>query len=295
MRKLIPSELTELDTFFDKGLNTTDTHYTTVATVLKGGNVWSMYKLIKSSSAIKRMIDEELLDAINKHGCYEYTLHKDFKETVHVDSSNMDCDDIDVYESFVRELGRRTALVPDQLVFRLLSRGTLEKCYDNKPFFSTDHPVGSSTISNLDEGNGIAWYLLDCSAPLKPLMYQEHRAPELNKFSTAEDTYVSCLYSASLRCSAKFGFWQMAYCSKKPLNIENFNKAYVSMQYFTDNDGIPLNITPTHLVVPPSLEREARMVLCQTLPNGASNPCCGAVEVIVSPYIEDEGNVCTQQ
>lgn len=46
------------------------------------------------------------------------------------------------------------------------------------------------------------------------------------------------------RCNSSFGFWQTAYCSKKPLNDANFNAAYDAMTAFKADDGRPLVIKP---------------------------------------------------
>lgn len=195
----------------------------------------------------------------------------------------------------MKELGRSAAIFPDQLVFVLLAKGVTEKCYDDKPFFAADHPVGSSTASNLDSDTGTAWYLLDCSRALKPLIYQERKKPVLTQMTNLDDENVfmenTYRYGVDMRCNVGFGFWQMAFCSKKTLDATNFNSAYTAMQSFMNNKGVPLGIMPTHLVVPPSLRAEAMTLVAQVLANGASNPNYDIVKVVVCPWLVDNSAV----
>lgn len=66
-----------------------------------------------------------------------------------------------------------------------------------------------------------AWFLMDCSKPLKPLIYQERRKPEFKQqTNTAGDNVPDSvflldefLFGVDCRAEAAFGHWQLAYGS----------------------------------------------------------------------------------
>jgi len=65
--------------------------------------------------------------------------------------------------------------------------------------------------------NPTAWFLLDTSKPLKPIIFQERKKPALASLDKATDSNVfmngQALYGVDTRCNAGYGFWQMAYGS----------------------------------------------------------------------------------
>lgn len=66
-------------------------------------------------------------------------------------------------------------------------------------------------------GTDTAWYLLCTSRPLKPLIYQERKAPRFVSLDQETDDNVfmrkQYLYGVDGRSNAGYGFWQMAYGS----------------------------------------------------------------------------------
>lgn len=66
-------------------------------------------------------------------------------------------------------------------------------------------------------GNDTAWYLLCTSKPLKPLIFQERKAPKFDALIDDKDENVfmrkQYLYGVHSRANAGYGFWQMAYGS----------------------------------------------------------------------------------
>lgn len=79
----------------------------------------------------------------------DYTIkNKDFELTVGVGRNAIEDDKIGLYNPSIQMLAESAALHPDELVFSLLSDAFTALCYDGKPFFSADHPVGEKTVSN---------------------------------------------------------------------------------------------------------------------------------------------------
>ena len=80
----------------------------------------------------------------------DYTIkNKSWELTFGIPREAVEDDKIGLYNPGVESLGREAATHPDELVFKLLKDGFTALCYDGKPFFSDDHPVGDGTVSNL--------------------------------------------------------------------------------------------------------------------------------------------------
>ncbi|WP_186368172.1 Mu-like prophage major head subunit gpT family protein, partial [Yersinia hibernica] len=62
-----------------------------------------------------------------------------------------------------------------------------------------------------------AWFLLDTTRPVKPLIYQERKKPVFVEQTDYDSDSVYMrrmfLFGAEARCAGGYGFWQMAYGS----------------------------------------------------------------------------------
>lgn len=216
--------------------------------------------------------------------------NKDWEATIEVDRNDIEDDSIGVYRPIVAELGRASAQHPDELVFGLLKDGFTTLCYDGQYFFDTDHPVGSGTASNHGGGAGTAWFLLDASRAIKPLIFQSRREVEFVSKDSPDDEHVfmrkKYIYGVDRRDNAGLGLWQLAYASKDTLNAANYASARSAMMSLKDDEGRPLWINPTLMVVPPSLEAAAREVLMnERTAAGGTNPWRNTAELLVVPWL----------
>lgn len=89
-------------------------------------------------------------------------------------------------------------------------------------------------------------------------------------------------YGIRARANAGYGLWQMAYCSQAALTPENYALARASMASLTGDNGLPLGIEPSLLVVPYTLEAQARQLLKADEINGSSNIWKESAELIVT-------------
>ncbi len=216
--------------------------------------------------------------------------NKDWEVTIEVDRNDIEDDAIGVYRPIVAEMGRAAALHPDELVFGLLRDGFTQTCYDGQYFFDTDHPVGDATASNFGGGTGTAWYLLDVSRQIKPLIFQSRREVEFVSKDRADDESVfmrkKYLYGVDRRDNAGYGLWQLAYASKDTLDATNYGAARSAMMGRKDEEGRPLGVTPNLLVVPPELEAQAREILINERDaQGATNKWRGSAELLVVSWL----------
>ena len=93
------------------------------------------------------------------------------------------------------------------------------------------------------------------------------------------------IYGVDARVNAGFGLWQLAHKSSAELTAANFEAAKLAMTGISNDNGKPMRITPSILLVPPSLESKARSIIAPTLANGASNVNENSVEVLVSSWL----------
>lgn len=281
-------------TAFNKGLAEAPSRYKDVAMVVPSDAAETEYGWLGETPAIREWLGDRHVHGLLTSG---YTIkNRLFESTIGVKRTQIEDDRYGVMSPLYQKMGRDAALFPDTLVFSLLSAGFSEPCYDGQNFFDAEHPVigedGSETlVSNVQAGSGEAWFLLDCSQPVRPLIYQERIPFEFQHMDKASDPHVfmqdQYVYGTRGRGNAGFGLWQLAFGSKAELNPVNYAAARAAMQSRRGDNGKRLGITATHLVVSPALEAQARGLLVAThLENGATNVWAGSAEMIMTPYLD---------
>ncbi|MGX2947356.1 Mu-like prophage major head subunit gpT family protein [Frederiksenia canicola] len=260
---------------FKDGLAKAPSQYTAIATVVKSTTASNTYGWLGQMPGLVEWIGDRVLTAIQAHG---YAIaNKDWANGVEIKKTDIEDDNVGIYSPLIEELGRAAAEKPDELVFGALKAGFSTECYDKQYFFDTDHPVGANvdgtspkSVSNItDDGTGVtvdgAWYLLDCSRSLKPIIYQERKAPTPAQITDLNDEKVfmknTFTYGVDSRSNVGYGFWQQAHAVKGKLTAENLWKAIEAMRAVRGDGDKRLGIKPTHIVVPPSLEKEAVRLL----------------------------------
>ncbi|MTI74722.1 MAG: hypothetical protein FH747_13870 [Stenotrophomonas sp.] len=269
--------------------------YKDVALVVPSTTSTEEYGWLGLFPSMREWVGDRVVNGVLAHG---YSIkNKSFELTIGVPREAIEDDQYGVFSPLFTDMGKVGAENPDKLVFGLIKNGASTLCYDGQYFFDTDHPVTAadgtvSSQANWDNngGSGTAWYLLDTSRGIKPVIYQERKAPNfVAKDSETDDNVFSrkeYQYGIDSRCNVGFGLWQLAYGSRKALDETNLIAAYTAMTERLGDGGRPLGVKPTVLLVPPSLEWAARkLVNATTLANGADNVLKGVVEVKVSPFL----------
>lgn len=280
---------------FAGGLGQAATQWDKIATTVPSTTGAEEYGWLGAFPNMREWIGDRVINGMATHG---YTIrNKPFEMTVGVPRTALEDDQYGIYSPMMTEMGRAAAAHPDQLVFNLLKNGPSTLCYDGQNYFDTDHPVldaAGATISQANwdnnSGSGTPWYLLDTSRALKPVIFQDRKRPNfVSKTSETDDNVFDrgeYVYGVDSRCNVGFGFWQLAYGSRKTLDETNLTAALTAMAERTGDGGRPLGIKATTLVVPPSLEWVAKKLInATTLANGADNVLKGVVTVEVSPWL----------
>lgn len=303
MAIITPALLQGLKTGFKaeyaKGLSMVEPMYQDIATTILSATASNTYGWLGQFPQLREWIGDRQIKDMAAHG-YQI-VNKLYESTVGVKRTDIEDDNLGVYAPLIQEMGRAAAAHPDELVFDLLRDAHTVDCYDGKKFFATDHQIAANvdgtgalvTVSN-SAGPGLAvtpaWFLLDTSRAIKPLIFQQRLRPELQALTDTKDESVftkdQYRYGVRVRHSVGVGFWQMAYRSQQTLNAENFGKAYDAMLEMKTDGMRPLAIKPTVLVVPVQLRAAAvELLKMKYLPGGGSNPNYEIVKLIVSPWL----------
>ncbi len=279
---------------FNKGLKNATPQHNKIATVIKSNNRSEDYAQLGNWPKIREWIGDRQLAKLKKH---VYTItNKKYESSIVVDRDDVDDDVLGLYGAQAESIGDDASLFPDELVFGLLMQGFTEICYDGLPFFSANHLVGEegkeTPVTNIvgtgDEG-GEPWFLLDTSRPLKPLIHQKRRDFEFKAMDDMNSDHVvlkdEFIYVVDGRGNAGFGFWQLAIGSTAPLTKENINKARKLMRSFTSDNGTPLLVKPTTLVVGGDNEAVAEELILTEKTGNTSNTLYKKFDLLVSPHI----------
>lgn len=273
---------------FNQGFQTAQSYLERLATVVNSSGRDETYAWLGAIPMLREWIGERQAKDLELH---DYSLKNvTFESTVKVKREDIEDDRAGVYSPLIRLMGEMAKKHPDKLLFELIREGQTRLCYDKKPFFSTEHPMKEGTASNLDDGSGSAWYLLDTSKSLKPFIFQKRRDYSIVSKTALSDDDVfyknEHVYGVDGRVSAGYGLWQFAYCSQQPLTHENYARIRSAMRSLKAENGMPLDAVPDLLVVPPALEESAlHVVKAELLENGRSNIYAGTAEAMVSPWL----------
>jgi phage major head subunit gpT-like protein len=94
------------------------------------------------------------------------------------------------------------------------------------------------------------------------------------------------LFGVDARYNCGYGMWQYIFRSNQALDETNFESLWEAMIQQTADNGKPLKVSPTHLIVPSSLHFDAkRLINQQILAAGESNIHQNEVTIIRSPHL----------
>jgi phage major head subunit gpT-like protein len=277
---------TGFSTSFQRGLGTTTSLHTRVATIVPASTKEQKYGWLGKVPNVREWIGPRQVQNLTQH---DYAIkEKPFELTLGVDRDDIETDNIGIYAPLFEEMGASTGSHWDMLTFGQLKAGFNTSCYDGQSFFDTDHPViledGSvGMVANTDGGAGT-------SRPLKPIILQKRRDFEFVARDQLTDDNVfnnkEFQYGADARGNVGYGFWQFAWGSKQTLNAANYAIARAALSTMKGDYGRPLGLMPNLLVVPGTLESAARKLLnSEYAAGGETNEWKGTAELLVCPWL----------
>jgi len=289
------------NTSFNKGMETAPTAYREIAMVVPSGSKEQTYGWLGQFPKMREWLGDRVVKNLAAHSFT--VVNRKFESTISVPRSDIEDDQYAVFGPILTEIGRSAGEHPDDLVSTLLADGFTELAYDGQYFFDDDHPVKTgdgteTTVSNFQAGGGPAWFLLDTSRAVKPMLFQERIPYRLQSLNQETDENVfwrdQYIYGVRARANAGFGLWQLAFASKDTLDAANYEAARKAMMELKGDEGRPLGVKPDTLVVPPSLEGAGLRLLnngsrVETVGAGDSvaltNEWAGTAKLIVSPWL----------
>lgn len=274
--------------------------YLSIATEIPSASARNTYPFLGTIDDMREWLGPRIAKQLKSH---RYAIeNREFELTIEVPKNELKDDAggaVAMYSGIAALHAASVALQPDQLMFREIvamdppdGQAANALSYDGQNFYDTDHPMGSTTASNDMGGSGTAWYLLDTSKPLKPFIFQNREDPQFVQRFNPEDPKVFneklFTWGASRRNSGGYGLWQSAIRSKQTLNYDNLKAAFERFATFKNDEGRPMGMRGTLLVVPETLRWTAREIL--EFPNllagaGAPNPAFGMVPHIVNAWL----------
>lgn len=273
---------------FNTGLTSITPIWDKVATRVPSTRSSNTYGWLGAWPGLREWIGDRVVKSLSESS-YQIT-NKDYESTVGVPRNAIEDDEFGIYGPMMASMAQVAAEHPDTLVFGLLKAGFTTPCYDGQNFFDDEHPVGKTTVSNMQAGTGEGWYLLDTRRSLKPLIFQERKKPEFVPMTALTDEAVFTAkefrYGVDTRCAAGFGFWQLAFGSKAELTAENYEAAFEAMTSQRNEEGGVLNVRPTVIVVGPGNRARAKKLFDTMLVGGGdTNTLYKDVEIIEAPWV----------
>ena len=220
-----------LSAAFHKSWEQAPVHWPKIAMRVESTAGRNEYKWLSEFPRMRQWVGDKTIRALAGHS---YTLvNDDWESTIEIDRNDLEDDNLGIYGPQAQMAGYAARQFADELVFSLLNDGFTAKCYDGKPFFAADHPVGAKTVSN--------------------------KGTEALSIATFD------------KAKASFG------------------AARAALRKLTDDQGRPLGIAPSVLVVPPALEDTARgLMAVERLEDGKPNIYKGAAEIVADARLASD-------
>lgn len=253
----------------------------------------NIYPYIKSIGTIRKWVGDRVIQNLAKG---EFRLgNEDYEQTEGIPRNAIMDDQYGVYMPRYEQMGRNVANFPAQKLYELLKTGFTALGPDGQFFFDTDHPVGKpgaeASVSNFMGGAGEGWYIVDASQVVKPLIYQPRSEFNLVTLFNPDDPNVffqkQFIYGVDGRSGFGFGpFWQLIFASKQTLDAAAVKATLTAMASQKDDDGTPLGVKGTHIIVSPTLAETARDIFAKEfLANGETNTLRNRLEVVESAWL----------
>lgn len=259
---------TAIRTAFNERLTGVETTFGKIAMTVPSTTKTQEYPSLSMMSGMREWIGDRV---INRLGIETFSItNRKFEKTIAISRDEIEDDQYGVYTPIASDLGQTAAELPDELVWEMLEKGFDTTHYDGQNFFDTDHPVRDAddveqSVSNFTAGAGAAWYLVDTTRMIKPLIFQNRRAATITAKTRLTDDNVfdsdEFVWGADRRCAAGFGAWELIHASKQPLTAANYAAVRKAMLEMRGDGGRKLNLRPNLLVVSAENEGAAREIL----------------------------------
>lgn len=229
--------------------------YAQISTRVPSSSKENLYPWLSRWPKIRKWVGDRHLKNLEVNG-YRIANEK-YEASIQVPRDDIEDDSYGIYTPEIQGHARSVADFPNEKVMGLLAAGATSLCYDGQNFFDTDHPVKDSNgietlYSNYVSGASPAWYLLDTTQSMRPLIQQVRRDFGFRAVTNLEDAQVfmrdEFLFGVDGRMGFGYGFWQMARRMETAINATTLDDNLKAMMSLKDEEGRPLGIRPNLLV-----------------------------------------------
>lgn len=279
-------------TLFNAGLEAVKPLYPIVAMTVKSTTSANEYPKLDDLPGIREWVGDRIVNSLSAR---KYTIeNRTFEGTIGLSRDQIEDDQVGLLSPIASQFGQSAGEFPDSLIFPLFKNGDKMRCYDDQYFFDADHPgFGENgeeiSVSNITKGDKPAWYLIDDTKVIKPMIFQERRPFKLVVRDKTDDPNTfeknEILYGVDGRCNAGYGLWQLAHKATVELNADNYAKVRAAMTTIRKRNGQVINIRPTKLLVPPNLVGAARQLLLAENIEGSTNVWRNTAEPVEIPLL----------
>lgn len=284
---------TGFKTLFNKAFDGVSPAWNQLATAVPSSTTQNAYPWLSDLPGMKEIVGEPEIGNLKQH---DYSIkNKRFGDFIEVEREILEDDQYGVYSPRFSMLGDEAARFPDKLVFQTLLAGFSSKGYDGVNYFGT-HKIAGENWSNNGGGSSAAWFLLDTSKFIKPLIYQTRRKPQIYRLDelNQKDAVLNgkFIYGVDMRCNAGYSLHQLAYGSKEALTAAAFDTAFQRLMTVKMQNGDPAGVMPTLLIVGGSNRKAALNLLNAEMVSdnatsavAVSNVNRGVVNLLITPYL----------
>jgi len=249
------------------------------------------YPWLKTLPRLREWIGDRVIHSLEGS---DFTIkNRKFELTEGVERDAIDDDTYGLYSPLFSEMGRSSREHPNELVVEVLQSNPL--CYDGQNLFDTDHPVLDAdgqeiSVSNDMGGSGPAWYVMDLSRMIKPIIFQKRRDYDFRSITNLNDAEVfmkdKFMFGVDARVNAGAGLWQLAVRSKQTFDADSYEAARKQLQSLNGDYARPLALRHTHTMVPSTLEGAGKRVVVNALAGGGdTNEWAGTSQLIMNPWL----------
>lgn len=282
------------NTNFQQGFNSLGDQgalYEMFCTVVPSTTAVEVYPWLKSLPRMREWLGDRVIHSLE--GADFSIKNRKFELTEGIERDAIEDDTYGLYGPVFEEFGRSSREHPNELAVEALEKNPM--CFDGQPFFDADHPVLDKkgeviSVTNDMGGTGPAWYVMDLSRAIKPMVFQRRRDYSFRALTNLNDSEVfmkdKFLFGTDARVNAGSGLWMLAVRSKQALTPENYEAARTALQAMKGDYERPLAVRHTHTMVPSTLEGAARKILKNQLTTGGeSNEWMDTSKLIMNPWL----------
>lgn len=260
-------------------------------TVVPSSTAVEVYPWLKSLPRMREWLGDRVIHGLE--GADFSIKNRKFELTAGVPRDNVEDDTYGLWAPVFQEFGRSSREHPNELAVEVLEANP--ECFDGQPLFDADHPVLDKSgkeisVSNDMGGSGDAWYVMDCSRAIKPMVFQRRRDYDFRALTDLMDSKIfmtdDFMFGTDARVNSGPGLWMLAVRSKQDFNAANYKAAREQLQKLKGDYGRPLGLRHTHTMVPSSMEGAARKVLQNQLASGGeTNEWANTSQLILNPWL----------